>query len=398
VNNNSISSNKLWTRDFILVLLANTMAFSTVSITGAVLSLYIVKQFNGNATQVGLISSLMTLSTFLFRPFTGYLVDRLGRKWTLVAALFTGSLINFCLLLPMGLTGLGILRFLIGFPFALFSTGLSTLTADLIPEERRSDGFSISSIVVMITGQVLAPILGLWLLGDGNFDLLFITTGIFGIIAILVVLLMRFEDIKDPHLLFSLKSLMEKRVLLLALVICLIFLSWPGLLTYGPLYAEEVGFANAVPFLVTFGFGLLFSRLLGNWFLDLHAPRRAGVIALVLLLGGYALIGFIKTQFNFLLGGGMIGMGYGLAFAVFPAMAVNLVEAARRGACNATFIFGQDLGAFFGSYVFGWTAQSFGNYGSSYALSGLLLTLPLGIFLFSALPDYLKRYKEEVSF
>jgi len=141
MNKNSISSNKLWTRDFILVLLVNALAFSTVSITGSILSLYIVKQLNGSAVQVGLISSLMTLSTFLFRPFTGYLIDRLGRRWTLIIALFTGSLINFCLLLPMGLTGLGILRFLIGFPFALFSTGLSTLTADLIPEEKRSRWF-----------------------------------------------------------------------------------------------------------------------------------------------------------------------------------------------------------------------------------------------------------------
>jgi len=394
MNKNSISSNKLWTRDFILVLLVNALAFSTVSITGSILSLYIVKQLNGSAAQVGLISSLITLSTFLFRPFTGYLIDRLGRRWTLIIALFTGSLINFCLLLPMGLTGLGILRFLIGFPFALFSTGLSTLTADLIPEEKRADGFSISSIVIMITGQVLAPILGLCLLGENNFNLVFILTGILGIMAILVVFLMRFEDIKDRRLVFSLKTLVEKRVLLLALVMCLLFIGWPGLLTYGPLFAVEVGFNNAAPFLVTFGFGLLFSRLLGDLVLDLRAPRRAGGLALALLLGGFALSGFMKTQLGFLFGGGMIGIGYGLAFAIFPAMAVNLVEIARRGACNATLIFGQDLGAFFGSYIFGWTAQSFGNYASSYALVGSGMALPLVVFLFFALPNYQKKYNK----
>jgi len=90
----------------------------------------------------------------------------------------------------------------------------------------------------------------------------------------------------------------------------------------------------------------------------------------------------------------MIGIGYGLAFAIFPAMAVNLVEIARRGACNATLIFGQDLGAFFGSYIFGWTAQSFGNYASSYALVGSGMALPLVVFLFFALPNYQKKYNK----
>ncbi|MHB8807405.1 MAG: MFS transporter [Anaerolineaceae bacterium] len=394
MNNHSNSSNSLWTRDFILVLLANALGFSMVSITGVVLSLYILRQFNGSPAQVGLIASLMTLSTFSFRPFTGYLVDRLGRKWTLIVSLLIGSLVNFCLLLPMGLTGLGILRFLIGFPFALYSTGLGTLTADLVPEEKRADGFNILSIVNTTTGQVLAPILGLWLLGKNNFSLVFTLTGILGILAVVVVLLMRFEDIKNPTLRFSFKSLVEKRVLSIALLMGLIFIAWPGLLTYGPLYAEEVGFDNAIPFLIAFGFGLLLSRPLCSRFLDLRAPRRAGTLALMILLVGFALMGLVKTQATFLLGGALMGMGYGVAFTTFPAMAVNLVEVTRRGACNATLIFCQDFGVFLGSYVYSGAAQTFGNYGSSYALIGLVMILPLIVFLFSALPDYQKRYRQ----
>ncbi|NMC30321.1 MAG: MFS transporter [Pelolinea sp.] len=392
MNKNSQPSKPLWTTNFILLLLANALAFAPISITGVALSLYIVRRFNGNAVQVGLISSMMTLSTFLFRPFSGYLIDRLGRKWTLVVALLVSSVINFCLLLPIGLSGLGILRLFLGFPFSVFSTGLSTLTADLIPEERRSEGFSVSSIIGTVASQVIAPIVGLSLLGDANFNLVFLFSGILGILAVVVVLLMRFEDIKNPFLHFSMQALMEKRVLLLALIMCLIFIGWPGLLTYGPLYAQEIGFSSAIPFLIMFGLGLLFSRLLSDRFLNLCAPRKAGWLALTILLGGFALTGFVKTQPGLLGGGMLIGMGYGLSFATFPAMAVNLVEVNRRGACNATIIFGQDLGAFLGSYIFGWTAQSFGNYSSSYALVGLVMGLPMLVFLFFALPDYRKKY------
>lgn len=388
---------KLWTRDFVLVVLANGLAFSTICVTGAVLSLYIVRQFNGGAVQVGLISSLMTLSTFLFRPFTGYLVDRFGRKWTLTAALILDALISFSLLLPTGLVGLGILRFLIGFPFALFSTGLNTLTADLIPEERRSEGLGISSIVTTISGQVLAPILALWLLGDANFHSVFIFAGLLAVIATCLVLLTRTADIKNGSLAFSFASLIEKRVLWLALVMGLTFLGWPGLLTYGPLMAEEAGFINASPFLMAFGIGLLFSQLLGKRLFNLTAPRRAGGMALLILVSGFVLVGFVHVKLAFLLGGGLMGTGFGLSFAIFPVMAVNLVEADRRGACNATIIFGQDVGVFIGSYVFGWTARAAGNYGSSYGLVGLLLLLPLAVFLFSALPDYQRRVESSVT-
>jgi len=393
MNKDSQAKTPLWTRNFILLLLANALGFTAVSVIGVVLGLYIIQRFHGNPTQVALISSMMTLSTLLFRPFSGYLVDRLGRKWTSVSAFLLSALITICLLLPVGLTGLGILRFLIGFPFALFSTGLSTLVSDIIPEERREDGFSVSSIVNTLTSQVITPIFGLTLLGDGNFDLVFIVTAIFGILAAIVILLMHFEDIRDEQLHFSLQTLFEKRVLLIALVMCLIFLGWPGLLTYSPLYATEVGFSNAIPFLLMFGVGLLSSSLISNHFLDLSSPRKAGELALIILLAGFALSGLVKTALSFLMGGVLIGMGYGLSFATFPAMAVNLVEVTKHGACNATVIFGQDVGVFIGSYIFGWSATSFGNYASSYALVGMIMVFPLVIFLFSALPDYQKKYR-----
>ncbi len=384
----------LWTRDFALLIIISMFSFCSISVIGSILSLYIVWDFQGTPTEVGLVTSLMALSTFLFRPFTGYIVDRMGRKWAMIISLAVTAVINFCLLLPMNLVGLGVLRFLSGFPFALNSTSLSTLTSDLVPEERRADGFSISSSIVTFFSQVFAPIASLWILGDNNFDLIFIISVVLALSGFFLIFLMRFEDIKDRNLSFSRNSLFEKRSLWLSLVMSLTFLGWPGLLTYGPLYAEEIGLGSAVIFLFAFGIGLFQSRMIGNLILDLRKPQRAGMLSLFSLLVGFVITGYFPPGWNFILGGALIGMGYGLSFAIFPAMAVNLVEKTRRGVCNATLTFGQDVGAFFGSYVFGWTAQAFGNYSSSYSLIGFIMAVPVLFFLFFALPDYRKNKKD----
>ena len=106
---------------------------------------------------------------------------------------------------------------------------------------------------------------------------------------------------------------------------------------------------------------------------------------------GHCIIGIWRSEPGFFLGIGLLGAGFGMDYATFPPMAVNVVEPTRRGACNSTIILGQDIGAFLGYYLFGWAAQRFGSYSSSYFANGLLILIPLGLFTLFTLPDYLKK-------
>ncbi|HAE42499.1 MAG TPA: hypothetical protein DCG34_06200 [Clostridiales bacterium] len=387
--------NSLWNNQFITFLLLKILSISSVTSTNSVLSFYILDRYNGSAVEIGIISSLTVLITIIFRPFSGYIVDRWGRRLTLVISFILMALSNFLLLLPLEITELGMIRLIVGIPVSMYTTAIGTIPADILPEEQRSDGFGIISIITMLSGVVLAPNLGFMLLGDGNFNLIFMTAGILGISATILVLFMPYEDVRNSEAVFSLNTTFERKVYRITAVLGFLLLGMPGLFTFGPLYSKELGIESRGLFLLFYGSGLLISRLLSKYLVDMDNPKNVGTIAIGFTIIGYSIIGIINSAFGFFLGSGLLGIGYGMVFAIFSPMALKMVEPCRRGACNATLIFGQDIGSFAGLYLFSWSGQVNGSYNNSYLIIGLIMIIPLVIFCLSALPHYLKMLKEE---
>ena len=395
MNTSTKSQNGLWNYQFIYFLFLKILSISSITISNSILPLYIVDHYHGSSSQVGAISSLVILTALVFRPFTGYLVDRWGRKNTLMISFFLMALLHFLMLIPMRIEGLGIVRFLLGFPYSLFTTATSTVSADILPEEHRSFGFGVISIITMLSGVVLAPNLGFILLSDGNFNLIFMISGVLSLLTILIVLLMPYDDIQNRNAKFSFNSTFEQNASFIAVILGLILLGMPGLFTFGPLYSKELGIASIGLFLLFYGCGLLIAQWANKYLIDLNNPKRSGIISIGLLLVGYSVIGILNSEPGFFVGSGLVGIGYGLVFAIFAPMALRLVKPSKRGACNATIIFGQDIGSFLGLYLFSWLIQNFENYHKAYLMNGLIMFIPLGIFIFIGLPHYLRILEEK---
>ena len=147
----------LWSWTFIRLLILILFLYNGIAIVNSTFSVYIVENFNGTPANVSLVSSLMTISALLFRPVAGFLVDRFGRRITMALSLGSTALITLAFLMPKSIVGLALLRFLMGIPFALNTTSSATLRTDLIPEEKRVEGFNISTIAIMISALVIGP-------------------------------------------------------------------------------------------------------------------------------------------------------------------------------------------------------------------------------------------------
>jgi len=202
---------------------------------------------------------------------------------------------------------------------------------------------------------------------------------------------MKFEDIKDRKRKLNFNSFFECRVVWFSILLGLIFFGWPGLLTYGPLYAIELGLTNSSMFLLSIGIGLLLSRFISKVFIDRDRQKITNLIPLFMILIGYMSIGFIREEIGFLIGGCFLGIGYSLAFTIYQAMAFDLVEPESRGACSGTLILGQDIGATIGLYAYGYMAEIFGSYSASYSLVAVEMILPIILFFFIIAPDYSKK-------
>ena len=381
----------MWTAAFIKLLILILFIYNGIAIINSTFSVYIVEKFHGTPGDVSLVSSLMIISAMLFRPAAGFLLDRFGRRITMAISLGITVLISLAYLLPHEIAGLALLRGLMGIPFAMNTTGVGTLRTDLIPDNHRVTGFNISTIAIMLSALVIGPNLGYMILNLSGFSLLFpIAAGLL-LLAICNLLLLKFDDIKTVTNKFSIKEIFEPRAIWFSLIMCIVFIGWPGILTYGPLYSLEIGLPFVGLYFLSFGIGLILSQFIAKFILGEGKPPYLTPISLILVVCGHSVIGFSHSQVGLLAGAVIIGSGYGLAFSIFAKMAFDLVKPKQRGRCSATLFISQDIGAIIGIYAFSFVAKTYGSYSYSYLMAAAATVLPLVILLVFALPDYKRK-------
>jgi MFS family permease len=335
----------------------------------------------------------MIITSMLFRPFAGFLIDRLGRRITIAVSLCVTALISLAYLLPTNIMGLILLRGLMGLPFAMNTAGVATLRTDLIPENKKVEGFSVTTVTIMLSALVIGPNLGFLVLNIRGFSLLFpIAAGLL-ITAVGNLLLLKFHDIRAATNQFAAREIFEPRAFWFALIMGILFIGWPGVLTYSPLYSLEVGLSFGGFFFLAFGTGLILSQFIAKIILNEARSKTFTAFAILLVVTGHGIIGLIRNQTGFLLGAVFIGAGYGLSFSIFTKLAFDLVVPERRGRCSGTLYIVEDLGATIGIYAYSFIAEATGTFANAYLMAAGISAVSLTLLLLIALPDYQKRIK-----
>jgi MFS family permease len=75
------TSEKLWSRDFVLFTGSTVVLWLSFYFLLPTLPIYVVQVLGGSQTDVGLLSAVLTVSALLTRPLAGFAVDRWGRRW-----------------------------------------------------------------------------------------------------------------------------------------------------------------------------------------------------------------------------------------------------------------------------------------------------------------------------
>nr|WP_256201007.1 MFS transporter [Thermoanaerobacter thermocopriae] len=126
---------RLWTRSFILMILGTFFLFTAFYMLYPTLPLFI-KHIGGNETHVGLSMGIFMLSAVIFRPVIGGLLDRFGRRSFIILGLFLFTLAMYMYNWVNGITALIWLRMLHGVSWAISTTAIGTVIADIVPKAR----------------------------------------------------------------------------------------------------------------------------------------------------------------------------------------------------------------------------------------------------------------------
>jgi multidrug resistance protein len=144
-------------------------------------ALYLTKKFEIGMTQVGVLFAAFSVSSFVGSMLGGALTDRLGRKGIIIFGLIASSLST----LGMGFVN----TYEVFFLMALFAGILSetsgparqAMIADILPEEKRAQGFGIFRVAFNLS-VVIGPAIG-GLLAARSYLALFVTDAVISLLT-----------------------------------------------------------------------------------------------------------------------------------------------------------------------------------------------------------------------
>ncbi len=160
-------------------------------------ALYITSKFNVGMTEVGGLFAAFAFSSFIGSAIGGALTDRFGRKWIIIFGLVASS---------FSLVVMGLIESFQAFIFLAFFVGILTdvagpahqaMVADLLPEEKRADGYGILRVAFNLS-VVIGPAIGGFLAARSYF-LLFISDAVISFATALLVFAFLPETKPEAH-------------------------------------------------------------------------------------------------------------------------------------------------------------------------------------------------------
>lgn len=331
------------------------------------LTLYITKRFNIGMANVGLIFGVYSISSIAGTTFGGALTDRMGRKGTLIFGLMASAFSS----LLMGLVGTidwFIATAVIAGLFASVGEPAGqAMVVDLLPEEKRADGFGILRVIANLA-VVVGPAIG-GILAAKSFVFLFISDAVASTITSILILVFIKEtrtptdhENKDSHesLLTTfrgygdiIKDLPFMIFLGLNIVIVLVYMQMNT--TLGVFLRDIHGITEQ-----RYGFIISLNAAMVVLF-QFAITRRIRKIPRMLIMSigtiiyaiGFSMYGFTSSYGLFLLAMAIITLGEMLVVPVSSAIVSDLSPEDKRGRYMAAFSFSWILPNIFGIYFAG---------------------------------------------
>jgi len=366
-------------RDFWLVLGAGFLFFFCFHLLLTPLPLYI-QEMGGSEAEIGLVMGVFALASIAVRPLAGSVVDRWGRRPSLLIGASIFAVAPLMSLISYSVWAILTVRVFHGLGMAFFTTGYSALVTDLAPPSRRGEGLGLAGMA-SVTPLMIAPALSMLLLRGMGFQAVFALSGAFGVLSVVVVSLVRqrFKSQRRSSDIGWSKVVGRRVVIMPSLIVAVVAMGFGSVITFLPLFAVERGIPGMAYFFAFFGIANLISQPWAGWLSDRLGRRRVVLPGLLLTSVSLYALGLSNSS-PVLLGVALaFGVSMGLTRPTLDAIIADGTPPEARGVAMGFDYACFDLGIGLGSFGLGMVAAAWG-YGGMY--SGVaLLTLVAALML-----------------
>ena len=379
---------RIWSKDFILVMVIATLASTAITTQMGTLPLY-VASLGGSTAVSGAIVGILGISALIFRFPTGVLLDRYGRRVLLVVGLAI-LLVDFSLLnVFRTLLMLFCLRFLQGIGNGIQTTSTSTLAADLIPSGRLQTGLGYFSLAQVVPSAI-GPLIGLSVVEHFGYRMLFAVGVVLTAAALALSLLLTDRGVpgrasasgKDERLHDggSLALLMRPGILLPSAVMFVVFCAAAGVTAFVAQFAVEAGIANAGVYFVVASASTVLVRLFVSPQLIRFRQPVVALVSLTMVCPTFFLVANARNLGVLLLAAALYGAGQANLQPMMNTLVLEGIEPDQRGRVTAFFSASGDVayggGALLWGIVAGWC-----GFRSMYVICGVCALLGFVFYL-----------------
>lgn len=312
---------KLWSRDFVFIIIINFLVFLNHLSILSTFPFYI-EYLGGSEAVAGMAAAMFSIVAVLCRPFIGWMLDNGKRKAILIVGLCG------MMLMPIGYLVLGTLflafvcRMVHGASLAFSNTSTATIATDIIPRPRFAEGMGMFGMATAMATAV-APAVGLALMEKMGFGMLFLFGAVSIAIALVLFLMLKTPKIEVQKKPLNIKGLLDK---------------------------------DAIPASLT----VLVMRLTAGKVTDQHGESIFAYSCNIAMFAAFLLLGLCPNTVTYILAAVLSGFGFGGLEPALQSMAVAIAPPENRGSANSTFLCAYDIGIGVGGGIAGVLISSFG--------------------------------------
>ena len=374
----NLFSRKLWSKDFILILLICTIASYPNSILISVLPVYVL-DLGGNDTLTGMMMGLTVLG-MVTNIVVASLIDRIGRKKLLVlgSGLYALNALLFCF--TKDLEALLFLRVFCGFTQGIFFPVPPIMAADSTSEDVLVDAMGLFGVAGSITFAV-TPTVGLAIYNSLGAEALFISGAALGMISFILAIFVQehyeqpvreekagVEKARKEKAAFQMDKTFLLMVFMPSLIYLFVSLGNSAVSTFLTPCGLSRGIGNISLFFMANQLAAIAARLLIGRVLSYISKRACVLAGIIISAAGTALIAVSYSLGLMLVSAILLGIGLTVVTQVLQAEVLAASPADRRGVASTVFSLLGSVGGMC-TALWGWVATGAG-YGVMYFLAG----------------------------
>ena len=339
------------------------LSYSSIAML-ILLSLYF-KHLGGSPRQIGFLLGIFSLSSFLSRPFVGWLLSRYNPRKVAVAGLILLLIMTIMYLFIQELNWFVVLiRVFHGLGFSVFILAAILIAVLITRQEERAYAIGVVSTGFMLP-LLFVPFLGEGIIERFGFNFFFLCAVFLAAIPLLYglfwkVKLPRFPEDAGVKSARFLRLLRQKKIFLIFFLTFVFEIGLSSSLSFVPLLARGESPMWAGYYYTFLSLTAVFMRLYGGKRFAFWGSPKLLLPAFYFISGGGILI-YLATN-NYLLGlSGLIwGIGVGILYPHLTALVLEGVALREQGKVLSLFASSIDLGFAFGPLSFGWVSHYLG--------------------------------------